>query len=58
MNTTYALGHDDVERLISRLRQEGHQTVGPTVRSGVIVLDALKGLADLPIGWQDRQHRQ
>jgi sulfhydrogenase subunit beta (sulfur reductase) len=55
MNTTYALGHDDVERLISRLRQEGHQTVGPTVRSGVIVLDVLKGLADLPVGWQDRQ---
>jgi sulfhydrogenase subunit beta (sulfur reductase) len=55
MQTIFALGGDDLERLLIRLQAEGYQTVGPTVRSEVIVLDAVTGIGDLPIGWQDRQ---
>ncbi len=41
--------------LLDALRGEGFDLVGPTVRDGAIVLDAIAGLDDLPRGVGDEQ---
>jgi ferredoxin len=41
--------------LLDALRVEGFDLVGPTVREGAIVLDAIAGLDDLPRGIGDEQ---
>jgi sulfhydrogenase subunit beta (sulfur reductase) len=41
--------------LLDALRAEGFDLVGPTVRDGAIVLDAIAGLDDLPRGIGDQQ---
>lgn len=41
--------------LLERLRAEGFELVGPTVRQDAIVLDSIAGLADLPRGVGDEQ---
>lgn len=41
--------------LLSALRDDGHTLLGPTVRDGAIVLDALEGIASLPAGIGDEQ---
>jgi ferredoxin len=41
--------------LLDALRTDGFELVGPTVRDGAIVLDAIGGLADLPSGVGDEQ---
>lgn len=46
---------DALGTLIASLRADGYRVLGPTVRDGVIVHDELTGVADLPIGWGDRQ---
>jgi ferredoxin len=37
--------------LVSTLRQDGYQVIGPVARDGAIVLAALESGADLPAGW-------
>jgi sulfhydrogenase subunit beta (sulfur reductase) len=49
------LRRDDLERLIALLQEGGRTVIGPTVRDGAIVLDAISGVADLPSGWTDEQ---
>jgi NAD(P)H-flavin reductase/ferredoxin len=41
--------------LLERLRESGRRLVGPTVRDGAIVYDALDGAEDLPRGMGDEQ---
>jgi len=45
----------DLDRLIQLLLAEGYLCVGPTVRDGAIIYGELRGIADLPRGWTDRQ---
>jgi ferredoxin len=40
-----------LEPLVQRLRSDGYQVIGPTVRDGAIVLDQLEHATDLPRGW-------
>lgn len=40
---------------LSSLRNAGYGIVGPTVRDGAIVYDAINRVEDLPIGWTDEQ---
>ncbi len=41
--------------LITRLREGGYRTLGPTVADGAIVLGEIDSIADLPQGWHDTQ---
>jgi ferredoxin len=44
---------DGLERLIARLREMGHEVIGPTVRDHAIVLEPLQDASQLPIGWTE-----
>ncbi len=46
---------EGLEQLITLLRGQGYQVVGPTLRDGAIVYDEVEELADLPAGWTDEQ---
>ncbi len=41
--------------LIERLRADGRVVLGPKVADGAIVVDEIRSVEDLPIGWRDRQ---
>jgi sulfhydrogenase subunit beta (sulfur reductase) len=45
----------DFPQLLSALAARGYRLIGPTVRDGAIVYDEIRGAADLPEGWTDRQ---
>ena len=45
----------ELPRLFTALQARGYQVVGPTVRDGAIVYDALAGPEELPAGWTDEQ---
>ena len=43
------------QSLLAAQRQRGCQVMGPTIREGAIVYDALSRVEDLPIGWTEVQ---
>ncbi len=49
------IGSDALAALIATLAAGGYAVIGPTVRDGAIVYDEVRGVADLPAGWTDRQ---
>ncbi len=49
------LHRDGFDALIGALRRRGFTVLGPTVRSGAIVLDEIASTADLPEGLTDEQ---
>jgi sulfhydrogenase subunit beta (sulfur reductase) len=48
------LPRDALQTLIEALASD-HRVLGPTVRDGAIVYDEIAELAQLPVGWTDRQ---
>jgi hypothetical protein len=49
------LSRERFARLLELLREDGYQLVGPTVRDGAVVHEAIRGIDDLPEGWTDAQ---
>lgn len=49
------LPHRELHRLLDKLRTAGFHCIGPQVRDGTIVYDALADVAALPRGMHDRQ---
>jgi sulfhydrogenase subunit beta (sulfur reductase) len=49
------LDRDALDRLLAALVRRGYRPIGPTVRDGAIVYDAIRTTADLPVGWTDEQ---
>jgi ferredoxin len=49
------LPRERLGNLLAALQQRGYKVVGPTIRQGAIVYDALETIEDLPQGWTDRQ---
>jgi formate hydrogenlyase subunit 6/NADH:ubiquinone oxidoreductase subunit I len=41
--------------LIPALQRRGYQVIGPTVRDGAVVYEAIETAEELPIGWRDEQ---
>jgi ferredoxin len=41
--------------LFDRLRADGYELIGPTVRDGVIAFGPIEDVSDLPAGWGDEQ---
>ncbi len=44
-----------LQALIHDLVAQGYRVLGPTVRDGAIIYDAIAHVDDLPVGWTDRQ---
>jgi ferredoxin len=44
-----------LQALIEALASRSYHVLGPTVRDGAVVYDAISGIADLPAGWTDAQ---
>jgi NAD(P)H-flavin reductase/Pyruvate/2-oxoacid:ferredoxin oxidoreductase delta subunit len=44
-----------LDALIDLLRGEGRAVIGPTIAEGAIVYDEISSMADLPVGFADRQ---
>jgi sulfhydrogenase subunit beta (sulfur reductase) len=44
-----------LEALLTALRMDGYQLIGPTMRDGAIVYDTITGLGELPAGWTEVQ---
>jgi sulfhydrogenase subunit beta (sulfur reductase) len=55
VGTKVILGHQGLQALIDALGARGYQVFGPTLREGAIVYGEVARLADLPVGWTDRQ---
>ncbi len=51
----HVIDRGDFHVLFKALRRRGYQVVGPRVRDGAIVYDALDSVDDLPQGWTDEQ---
>lgn len=54
-HVTAIIERDGLDALIATLAAQGFEVVGPTVRDDAIVYDKIAKVADLPIGWRDRQ---
>jgi sulfhydrogenase subunit beta (sulfur reductase) len=50
-----AIDKPELGRLVERLWQEGYTVIGPTIAQEAIVLDELRSIAQLPVGWTDEQ---
>ena len=46
---------ENIQQLLDVLKTKAYQTLGPTIREGVIVYDELRSISDLPVGWSDVQ---
>jgi ferredoxin len=40
-----------LQRVFDNLHESGFELVGPVVRDGALILDTIRNIADLPIGW-------
>ncbi len=49
------IDRDGLQALVDALAARGYRVIGPTVRDGAIVYDNIATIADLPVGWRDRQ---
>ena len=49
------LDKSELDRLFDRVREGGRTLIGPTIKDGAIVLDAIERASELPIGWTDSQ---
>lgn len=51
----FIISKDGLETIIENLKLNGYRVVGPKLRGGVIVLDEINSVNDLPIGYVDAQ---
>jgi sulfhydrogenase subunit beta (sulfur reductase) len=52
---TATIERSGLDELLAALRRRGFEPIGPTVRDGAIVYDAIAASDDLPAGWTDEQ---
>ncbi len=46
---------EGLSELLGTLRERGYDLIGPTVRDAAVVLDEIRTVDDLPVGWTDEQ---
>jgi len=51
VSATVILPKPALQRVLDNLRESGFQLIGPTVRDGAVILDAIQHISELPIGW-------
>ena len=55
MGSAHVIERIDFQLLLDALERRGYTIIGPTVRDRAIVYDEIHTVADLPVGWTDRQ---
>jgi sulfhydrogenase subunit beta (sulfur reductase) len=55
VGATVALPKEELDDLLTTLKQTGYQTFGPSVKDGVIVYGELTNTEDLPLGYANQQ---
>jgi sulfhydrogenase subunit beta (sulfur reductase) len=53
--TRTVISKPQLQTLIDALASRGYKVIGPVVRDGAIVYDAVTSIGDLPAGWSDEQ---
>jgi len=53
--TRSIVSREEFPAMLQALQARGYEIIGPTLRDGVIALDQIDSVADLPAGWRDRQ---
>lgn len=51
----YTIARADMQHLFTALHARGYETIGPTVRDGVVAYDVVENVDELPAGWADEQ---
>ena len=51
VSATVILPKPALQRVLGNLSESGFQLIGPTVRDGALILDAIRNISELPIGW-------
>lgn len=51
VSATVILPKPALQRVFENLRGSGFQLIGPTVRDGALILDTIRNISELPIGW-------
>lgn len=46
---------DELQTLLDLLRQQGYETIGPTIQQDAIVYRSIQSTKELPLGWTDEQ---
>lgn len=54
-NKYFVCSLEQFDHLLEKIRGDGYELLGPTVRNQVIVLDKIHSSQDLPVGWRDEQ---
>jgi ferredoxin len=52
---TAILQADDLQHLLEALHARHYQVIGPTVSDNAVVLEEIRSVSDLPVGWTDEQ---
>jgi sulfhydrogenase subunit beta (sulfur reductase) len=55
MSSDVVFGLDGLDALVKVVRARGYRAMGPVVRDGAIALAEVEGVAEMPLGWQDKQ---
>ncbi|MDR3772432.1 MAG: 4Fe-4S dicluster domain-containing protein [Terracidiphilus sp.] len=55
VSATVLLAKSVLQRVLDNLHEGGFQLIGPTVRDGAVILDAIRNISELPIGWSLEQ---
>jgi sulfhydrogenase subunit beta (sulfur reductase) len=51
VSATVILSKPLLQRVLDNLDESGFRLIGPTVRDGAVMLDAIRNIAELPLGW-------
>lgn len=51
VSATVILGKPALQRILDNLSAGGFCLIGPTVRDGAVILDAITSISELPVGW-------
>ena len=56
-SASHVIDRDGLDLLMSEIRNEGYQLVGPTLKDGAVHYGPVESVRDLPVGWQDVQEK-
>lgn len=51
VSATVILPKSALQQVLDHLSESGFQLIGPTVRDGAVILDVIRKISDLPMGW-------
>ncbi len=55
VSATVILPKPALQWVLDNMREGGFQVIGPTIRDGMVTLDTIRNISELPIGWKLEQ---